>query len=379
MQPSVALLRGSAIPQEHTQHACVSRFRPQCGRPAQKRAGLTCSATATSSGRQATAPQYTPVQQLQVNMVNALFGFEPLFKFATKQAREMMVKRGAAIGVSWADELNRLKDVDWESKMLEIKDPSLVTPAYYLAPFHAYPEGNMSWQAALEVEVAAKCVHAPIFDPQAKELDPLGDARMRARYHELAQPLLRGRAASPRDIVDIGCATGMSSTALLNAYPEATVTGVDLSPFFLSVGSYLQDVRRAEAAAAGAPVQTAPVRFLHAAGEATGLPDASQDVVSVCLVCHELPQKATRDIIAEAARILRPGGALCIMEMDPASPFFARLATNAFAFTAFKSTEPYLDEYVTLNIESAIEAAGFEYPRQENNTPRHRTIVAHKL
>jgi hypothetical protein len=29
---------------------------------------------------------------------------------------------------------------------------------------------------------------------------------------------------------------------------------------------------------------------MHAAAEATGLPDGSQDLVSICLVCHELPQ-----------------------------------------------------------------------------------------
>jgi hypothetical protein len=30
--------------------------------------------------------------------------------------------------------------------------------------------------------------------------------------------------------------------------------------------------------------------MVHAAAEATGLPDSSQDLVSICLVCHELPQ-----------------------------------------------------------------------------------------
>ena len=54
-------------------------------------------------------------------------------------------------------------------------------------------------------------------------------------------------------------------------------------------------------------------RFFHAAAEDTGLPAAAADLVSCCLVIHELPQAATRALIAEAARILRPGGALCIM------------------------------------------------------------------
>jgi hypothetical protein len=38
--------------------------------------------------------------------------------------------------------------------------------------FHAYEKGNLSLDAALEVEAAAKSVHANVFDPTGKELDP---------------------------------------------------------------------------------------------------------------------------------------------------------------------------------------------------------------
>lgn len=54
-------------------------------------------------------------------------------------------------------------------------------------------------------------------------------------------------------------------------------------------------------------------RFVHAAAEETGLPSETVDLVSCCLIMHELPQAATRAIIAEAHRILRPGGTLAIM------------------------------------------------------------------
>ena len=98
----------------------------------------------------------------------------------------------------------------------------------------------------------------------------------------------------------------------------------------------------------------------------------------MCLVAHELPQAATRAILAEAFRLLRPGGALQIMEMDPRSPILARVRSNPFAFTAFASTEPYLKEYLTLPLEGALEAAGFGAAAQAANSPRHRTVVAHK-
>ena len=54
-------------------------------------------------------------------------------------------------------------------------------------------------------------------------------------------------------------------------------------------------------------------RFKHAAAEQTGLRDSCVDLVSICLVMHELPRHATQAVIAEAFRILRPGGTFAIM------------------------------------------------------------------
>lgn len=33
----------------------------------------------------------------------------------------------------------------------ELEDKSVTYPSYYMVPFHAYSEGNLSWQAAFEV------------------------------------------------------------------------------------------------------------------------------------------------------------------------------------------------------------------------------------
>jgi ubiquinone/menaquinone biosynthesis C-methylase UbiE len=74
----------------------------------------------------------------------------------------------------------------------------------------------------------------------------------------------------------------------------------------------------------------------------------------MCLVCHELPRDATKRIMEEAMRVLRPGGAIAIMEMDPNSAFVDKLRKNLFAFTALKSTEPYLDDYMTFPIVDAL-------------------------
>eukprot|EP00878_Enallax_costatus_P020424 GHUV01021594.1.p1 GENE.GHUV01021594.1~~GHUV01021594.1.p1 ORF type:complete len:143 (-),score=28.79 GHUV01021594.1:675-1103(-) len=51
--------------------------------------------------------------------------------------------------------------------------------------------------------------------------------------------------------------------------------------------------------------QKEPVTLLHRKAEDTKLPAGSFDVVSMCLVAHELPQHATRDILKEAYRLVQ--------------------------------------------------------------------------
>jgi hypothetical protein len=66
------------------------------------------------------------------------------------------------------------------------------------------------------------------------------------------------------------------------------------------------------------------------------------------------------------------------MEMDPSSAVFQRIFKNPFAYTAFKSTEPWLQEYIALDMPAAMQEAGFRAPRTQSNTPRHKTVVALK-
>lgn len=55
----------------------------------------------------------------------------------------------------------------------------------------------------------ARAVHAPVMDPAGRELDPRGDAALRASFSgRLLELLGKERAAAVRDIIDCGCATG---------------------------------------------------------------------------------------------------------------------------------------------------------------------------
>jgi ubiquinone/menaquinone biosynthesis C-methylase UbiE len=116
------------------------------------------------------------------------------------------------------------------------------------------------------------------------------------------------------------------------------------------------------------------INWHHAPAEETGLPSNSFDLVSACLMFHELPQNAAQAIFKEAKRLLKAGGYFCLMDMNPRSPVYKKMPP--YVFTLLKSTEPYLDEYFTLDLEQALLEAGFDSPSIVPNSPRHRTVMA---
>jgi hypothetical protein len=67
-----------------------------------------------------------------------------------------------------------------------------------------------------------------------------------------------------------------------------------------------------------------------------------------------------------------------MQEMNPVSHGFQRVFKNPFAYAAFKSTEPWLMEYMALDLPGALREAGFNQVLQVDSTPRHFTIVAMK-
>lgn len=72
-----------------------------------------------------------------------------------------------------------------------------------------------------------------------------GDEQLRGGYSRVLQELLSqlGVRDAIQNVVDLGCATGLSSLELLRALPGSSVTGVDLSPHFLAVAQYEQQQR----------------------------------------------------------------------------------------------------------------------------------------
>ena len=306
------------------------------------------------------------------SLINGLLSIKPLANFAKNRARSMMMDRAETIGVYWREEAKALRargeatgemSPQWEQELAAIANPDLTYPPYYTTSFHAYDEGNLGWLPALEVDVAARAVHARIWPDGDERAGIQGDPMLRASYHQALQEMLE---VTPQDIIDLGASTGRSTFALQMAFPTARLTAVDLSPYFLAVAQYTENQSN----------PTNPIHWVHAAAEETGLPADSADLVSACLVFHELPASAARDIVAEAYRLVRPGGYFAIMDMNPRSEVYAKLPP--YILTLLKSTEPYLDQYFALDMDELFQAAGFASPQIVANSPRHRTIVGQK-
>jgi ubiquinone/menaquinone biosynthesis C-methylase UbiE len=137
------------------------------------------------------------------------------------------------------------------------------------------------------------------------------------------------------------------------------VVGVDASAEMLAVGA----LRRPS------------VEYVHGLGEA--LPSGyacSFDIVSLQLVAHELPDHALRGVLAEAARVLRVGGMLAVMDVDART--FGD--TPAVFLALFKSTEPFFDEHAARDVGQEIVRAGLGRAQFGRNTLRHRTYTAFK-
>ena len=103
----------------------------------------------------------------------------------------------------------------------------------------------------------------------------------------------------PQVVVDLGCATGQAAAALAARYPAARVLALDSSRGML-----------AAAAASAAP------RVEVVGGDAEQLPlrSHSVDIVFANLV---LPWCRPNRLFAEAARVLRPDGALLFATLGP--------------------------------------------------------------
>jgi SAM-dependent methyltransferase len=166
----------------------------------------------------------------------------------------------------------------------------------------------------------------------------LGEATVnfvRGRFPELA----------PQRILDMGCGTGMSSQPLAEAWPQAEIHAVDIAEPMLRYA-------HARSEAMGVPIHYHLANAAH-----TPFADGSFDLVVSTIMLHEIPQKLTRQVIAECHRLLKPGGVMVHNDLVgwPTDPFQEFMAE----WNAHHNNEVFERGSGTLDWRAACAAAGF--------------------
>jgi ubiquinone/menaquinone biosynthesis C-methylase UbiE len=221
--------------------------------------------------------------------------------------------------------LRRLKRGDWRDLPPDV-DLSAYPP-YYRRTFHWQSDGYLSRRSAELYDVGVEFLFGGTADVMRRQaLVPLIE-----RF---------GTEASPR-ILDVACGTGRTLAQLRRALPHARCTGLDLSPYYLSVAADVVD----------------GVELVPANAEALPLADAGFDAVVSVFLFHELPRNARRRVWREVARVLRPGGTFVVV--DSVQRNDARSISYFVERFASEMHEPFYRDYLDDDLADGLRECGF--------------------
>jgi ubiquinone/menaquinone biosynthesis C-methylase UbiE len=211
-------------------------------------------------------------------------------------------------------------------------------PDYYLQNFHFQSGGWLTEDSADR------------YDTQVEVLfKGTGNAMRRMALPELHE-IFKGRDQRTLRLADIGCGTGRFLDFVKQAWPRLPVTGIDLSDAYLKHARH--HLRR-----------WSRVATLVAKAESLPLADASQDAVTSVFMMHELPPKIRSEVIGEAARVLKVGGRLVIVDslqrrdVPDYAGLLERFPQNYH--------EPYFESYLDEDFAGIAKTHGLTHVRDE--------------
>jgi ubiquinone/menaquinone biosynthesis C-methylase UbiE len=221
------------------------------------------------------------------------------------------------------NKLRFYETIDWQQESDRFRHADLIYPHYYSCQnFHGIKGGYLNSIAAIT------------YDPVTAFASPPSETWIR-------QQLITAIEQKPSKILDLGCGTGSTTLMLKQAFGQAVVMGLDLSPYMLVVADY-------KAKQAGLNIQ-----WHHGLAEATGLEEASFDLVTASFLLHETPPEISQLILQECFRLIKPGGQLIILDGNQ-----KRLRHADWLIKLFQ--EPYSKVYASGSVDDWMKAASLE-------------------
>lgn len=152
----------------------------------------------------------------------------------------------------------------------------------------------------------------------------------------------------PKRILDIGCGLGHNMLPLAEAFPEATVIGIDAGAPMLRYGA-------ARANALGIK----NVEFIQAdAASMNEFADADFDWVQTTMFLHETGGKSIHKIFKEINRVLKPKGLNLHIEQPQYTPEMSMYEQFMRDWDAYYNAEPYWGHMHDLEPIDLMEEAG---------------------
>lgn len=301
-----------------------------------------------------------PVHRNEIRDAMNRDSFHRTWSALKRNSMEMRQVNGRQTVLRQLDELDALaRQFNEHSGQLEL-DPAIRQPYYQTCvDIHCQPGGYHSEERADDVSVGAN-YDVGLFATTGGALGALNDGGGQA---VVAWAKANRPDWSPGRILDIGCTIGHNAVPIAQGYPDAEVIAIDTAGASLRYGA---------ARAAGLGVRN--IRFVQADGEdLSRFPDGHFDWVQTTMLLHELSAAAMPRILAEAWRVLRPGGLMLHVEQPqygPDMPLFEQFMRD---WDAFNNNEPFWSAMHGVSMTEVMEQAGFS--REEQFSIGVRAVV----
>lgn len=234
------------------------------------------------------------------------------------------------------EELERMLDeADTRGPGSVTWDPNFVYPDYATVDIHISPGGyTRSKFSGLLYDYGTS-----IFYGGANAGDAL--------HARLAKETATPQDGKIRRILDIGCSCGQYTTELKKRFPDAEVIGIDIGAPMVRYAHWR------------ATQNNLDVHFAQMPSEDLEFPDRHFDLVGCHILFHEIPLEVIKKTLAEAHRVLRPGGTFVLWDFATATADNLGYGGFVGLMDASDNGEPYAHNYVHCNVENLMAEAGF--------------------